>query len=510
MDFLTALTSFNQATWLLIAGIVLLFVNIIYGWVRSARGSVKAGWFTVCLALVACIMIGVGTVQAASASATAARAGQFAGRGGGFNNQANTNVAGRNNANATSTASTVPVSNDNSAANQASTPDSTNATPQPAGTPGRGNRSNRGQGAGQGAGAVFSGNTTATPQQTGTPGPQGNRGAPGGTNTFSGGQRGSNAAGGTQSTAAQPNQMGLQLAVIGGIAGLLLALILYFRERRLTGFALANSRGLLNLGAAFFIVVAALVIPLISAQNTAAASAGRAVAAGNFRSRAVTPTPSNTPQPTDTATMMPSLTPARTDTVAPLPTQVHYSSTYTVNMEKSVCTATANTTISLRTDPSVQQQAIGRVVGGSLLNVIERSADGQWLHVITSDTGVEGWVSASFVTLGSSCQSIPGASQSSPPATPGKVTATPASAQVASSAPCTLLTTTAASLRPDPSLTHSPLASIPEKTVLTPLAKSANGSWWQVQYGNLQGWIGAGTVFSSSSCAGVPTATAVP
>src|SRR5260221_2146124 len=247
MDFLTALTGFNQASWLLIGGFVLLFVNIIYGWVRSARGSVKAGWFTVCLALVACIMIGVGTVQAASASATAARAGQFAGRGGGFNNQAN--AAGRANTNATSTASTVPVSNDNSAANQASTPESTNATPQLAGTPGRGNRSNPGQGAGQGAGAAFSGNTTATPQQSGTPGPQGNRGgAPGGTNTFSGGQRGSNAAGATPSTAAQPNQMGLQLAVIGGIAGLLLVLILYFRERRLTGFSLANLRGFVHLG----------------------------------------------------------------------------------------------------------------------------------------------------------------------------------------------------------------------------------------------------------------------
>src|SRR5258708_39229185 len=94
MDFLTALTSFNQATWLLIAGIVLLFVNIIYGWVRSARGSVKAGWFTVGLALVACVMIGFGTVQAASASATAARAGQFPGRGGGFHNQADTKFAG--------------------------------------------------------------------------------------------------------------------------------------------------------------------------------------------------------------------------------------------------------------------------------------------------------------------------------------------------------------------------------------------------------------------------------
>jgi hypothetical protein len=182
-------------------------------------------------------------------------------------------------------------------------------------------------------------------------------------------------------------------------------------------------------------------------------------------------------------------------------------------MDKSVCTATVNTTVSLRMDPSTQKEAIGRLVGGTLLDVIERSADGQWLHVTASDSGIEGWVSASYVTLMPTCQSIPGGKGTNTPApssTPGKAATKPASTQSAlvTQVPCTMVTTTAASLRPDPSLTHAPLTSIPDKTVLTPLAKSANGSWWQVKYGNMQGWIGAGTAVASSSCSAVPTATA--
>src|SRR5689334_9393340 len=107
MDFLNTLATINQTTWLLIGGIALLVVNIIYGWVRSSRGNVKAGWFTVVLALAACALIGVGAVQAASANVNALRGGgQFAGRGTTFNNQAGGAAGGTN---ATSTASIVPV-----------------------------------------------------------------------------------------------------------------------------------------------------------------------------------------------------------------------------------------------------------------------------------------------------------------------------------------------------------------------------------------------------------------
>ena len=86
-------------------------------------------------------------------------------------------------------------------------------------------------------------------------------------------------------------------------------------------------------------------------------------------------------------------------------TQIPYTSTYTVNLQKSLCTATANTVLSLRPDPSTAHQAIGRVIGGALLQVVGQNADGKWLNVINTDnnTSVQGWVSTSFVTENQSC-----------------------------------------------------------------------------------------------------------
>src|SRR5260221_6424396 len=76
-------------------------------------------------------------------------------------------------------------------------------------------------------------------------------------------------------------------------------------------------------------------------------------------------------------------------------------------------------------------------------------------------------------------------------------------------APCTLLTTVSASLRPDPSLQQVPLAQVPAGTAFTPIKKSADGRWWNVSYGGQDGWIGAGTVFVSASCSAIlaPTST---
>jgi hypothetical protein len=68
MNPLNALTTPNETTILLLGGVALLLINIFYGFVRTARGHLKAGWFTVGLVLVACALIGVGSVQSALAS----------------------------------------------------------------------------------------------------------------------------------------------------------------------------------------------------------------------------------------------------------------------------------------------------------------------------------------------------------------------------------------------------------------------------------------------------------
>jgi hypothetical protein len=75
---------------------------------------------------------------------------------------------------------------------------------------------------------------------------------------------------------------------------------------------------------------------------------------------------------------------------------------------------------------------------------------------------------------------------------------------------CTLITTTPASLRPDPSRQHTALAQIPDGTALTATGKSVDGAWWRVTYSGQDGWIGAGAVFPAATCNALPSLTLTP
>ena len=141
-----------------------------------------------------------------------------------------------------------------------------------------------GTGGGQGNGGAAGNSAGAGNTSAGTTGTTGTTGGTGGFGNRTGSQSGNAAGGqaGTQVAAAiteaQLDQAGLSVALLAGGLGILLGLILYFMERRRPGFISANSRGLLNLGAGFFVVVAILVIPLIPGQASPAAAAAAACA----------------------------------------------------------------------------------------------------------------------------------------------------------------------------------------------------------------------------------------
>ncbi|HVO71104.1 MAG TPA: SH3 domain-containing protein [Aggregatilineaceae bacterium] len=333
--------------------------------------------------------------------------------------------------------------------------------------------------------------------------------------------------------------MPLVVASAGGLLILIGGLALYFRERRKPGFESNQSSGLVHVGAGAFVLVATLAIPAIPLQwagvkvtaNGAVSAAPalptvrRVSLAGQTPTATLTLTPSGTPSP------VPSLTPTESETPIVLFTSIPYTSTYMVGIQ-GVCTATANTLINLRGDPSVDQPGIGRVLAGSLLNVTGRSPNKKWWRVIYTEgtLSIEGWVSAAYVTADATCtdQVVPvvGASANSPaaptntlsPSQVAPVASSPTQAAVSGSAnsgsagdgnvmtvaPCTLLTTMLANIRPDPSRLHSPLGSVPEKSVLLASGRSSDGQWWHVPYGSQDGWINTGAVIASASCASAP------
>jgi hypothetical protein len=281
-------------------------------------------------------------------------------------------------------------------------------------------------------------------------------------------------------------------------------------ERGRNGYATGSSRGILNIGAAVLVLVAALVIPMIPAQAAAAAAASRAAQFTNRNPRAaIQPTASPTPGPTSAPTDLPSLTPPPSDTPAAMPTQITYQSTLT--SQNAVCSGTATQGLALRMDASEKQPAIGLVVAGSFLSITGKSPDNTFLRVMTNDVGgsEEGWVSAPYVKLPSTCDTSAIPVIQPPTPTPNAKAPTQAAngktpSPTVTPAPCVLVTTTAVSMRADPSQTHPPIASIPANTSLSPMAKSGDGYWWNVNYGNSTGWIGNGAVLASTTCSTVP------
>lgn len=332
---------------------------------------------------------------------------------------------------------------------------------------------------------------------------------------------------------------GLPLVLIALVGATVVGASIYsYRlEAHRPNFNPGSSSSLLNIGAGAFALVAALVIPVIplelshapASTRFAPASAALTSATSSFAPAnaafASTQPASATPTLTtasssnlatganelidaNTPILLPTLTPAPSETPIVLYTRIAYTSTYAVGITNA-CTITATTTLNLRGDPSVKQASIGRVFAGSLLNIIGRSADKKWWYAINT-TGVNGWVSGDYVTTNSACGDVPVVDSSghviSQTPTPDPVTPTdvPVANDVGTTGPCTLLTITSAYLRLDPSVRHVPLALIPDRTVLTATGQSVDKLWWQVAYGNAQGWVSANAVFASSSCAQVP------
>ena len=300
---------------------------------------------------------------------------------------------------------------------------------------------------------------------------------------------------------------------IGGLVIFILGFLLYRAERRHEDFNPSNSAGLLNAGAGMFVIVAALVIPILPSQLTGQArvSAASLNAANRAAARIVlTATPTDTFTPSPSATALPSLTPEPSDTPVALVTQISYAST--VQSTATACILTTKAIAYLRGDPSERNAAISNIFPGSLLQVTGQSTDQKWWRVIYTDNGksIEGWVAAQFVTADPACGGN-SVAQVGPTLTPSR-TPRPSSTPLPTSAgastvnasnptgTCTVTTTNAVSLRPDPSLKQPPVAQIPERTALVATEKAANG-WFHVQYDGKGGWVGGGAVFAEGSCA---------
>jgi uncharacterized protein YraI len=512
--------------------VVVLFANILFSAIRLARGHVRANIVNVILALGACVLIAFGLVRASFPALAISPTG-FNAAGAGSNVGPNNAGAGAASAQTGTGNTTRQRGNRSQTGGNANTAGQTGGNVNPAGQTG---------GQTGGSGSTGQGNNPAgqTGSQTGRSGFNGQRNNQSGQAGNQTGQAGGNAnaapqtgsqGGQAANQAVQTGQGGLagpaaagfipatRLATVIEIAGgitILAGLILYFGERRRQGYVPTASSGLLYSGVGVFVLVAALVIPMLPGEFGVANARGAfpvQVASSNVVAKrasqqSASPTATSTPAPT--ATEAPTLTPVPSDSPTPLYTAVAYAGSSADANTATTCSVAATTALNLRSDPSTNQLAVGKVFAGSLLPVLQQTADKKWYKVVSADggTSVEGWVSADFVTA------LPGCANTSIPVV-GSSTGGNAVASTPQKTPnttagtiCVVVTTTPVSLRPDPSTKHPPVTQIPEKVSLTASGKSTDGGWWHVSYDSQgtsqEGWVGAGAVKAAASCSALP------
>ena len=124
----------------------------------------------------------------------------------------------------------------------------------------------------------------------------------------------------------------------------------------------------------------------------------------------LTPTDTSTPKPSATDTSVPSNTPTlepsatfttvQTDTKTPVPSPTFTDEpTLTPTYESYVAVVSATSYVNIRRLPTTDGEILQQVAPGTIVNVIGKSIDAQWLKIEIKD-GQQGWIASSLIVKG--------------------------------------------------------------------------------------------------------------
>lgn len=126
--------------------------------------------------------------------------------------------------------------------------------------------------------------------------------------------------------------------------------------------------------------------------------------------------------------------------------------------------------LNVRDKPSVLTgDVVTQVTRNEALSVIGRTADSQWWRIFAN--GITGWVSGQWVDV-SKAVNVPVIEDETPEVTGYMLTA---SANL--------------NIRSGPSVAYSVVGWLPYQQTATIIGRNADNSWWQIQYGDVTGWV---------------------
>ncbi|MBN1426916.1 MAG: matrixin family metalloprotease [Anaerolineae bacterium] len=140
-------------------------------------------------------------------------------------------------------------------------------------------------------------------------------------------------------------------------------------------------------------------------------------------------------------------------------------------------TATATTTVRMRSGPGVNFPAISRISYGATVPVLGRNADGSWLFV--DYQGSQGWAASYLFVITGDLNTVPVVDQAGGAAPPGNPTGVTATAKIT------------ARVRSGPGEGHQMISRVMTGATVPVLSRNASSTWLYIEIDGIRGWSSA-------------------
>lgn len=195
-----------------------------------------------------------------------------------------------------------------------------------------------------------------------------------------------------------------------------------------------------------------------------------------------TPTPS--PVPFYTATLLATITPQSTPTYSPP----------TITPTIAPLEAVTNAQVNVRTGPAQTNASLGLIDFGAKIQIIGRDASGKWYRIAYKDVPAGmGWITSTFVTYEGDVDKIPVVDAASEAATPAEGSPAPATPSPTAAAR-TANVTAKINVRSGPATSFDSLGMIEAETKVTLTGRNEINNWVQIEFTggpDGKGWVAA-------------------
>jgi anionic cell wall polymer biosynthesis LytR-Cps2A-Psr (LCP) family protein len=145
--------------------------------------------------------------------------------------------------------------------------------------------------------------------------------------------------------------------------------------------------------------------------------------------------------------------------------------------------------INVRSSPTTRARLLGRLRGPAEGDILGRSIDGKWLQFFFPRANRVAWINSDVVTMRGYFENEPAVVEAPVAAEPPRVT---------------IPRGDVVNIRQGPGTDFDVLGRMRSRQTAAIIGKNADGSWWQIRFGDAAAWVNSGVVQAIGDIAGVP------